>query len=214
MKPELDAWIEQVSEDLEPVRWPGAVLPRLLAFALVGGGFVAALVSSTGSLRVGALQALLEEPRFLLECGVGLAVSVAAGFFALRAGIPGDRTARTGLVLVIGGIALWAGLVVSSGVWPIFEPSMAGKRPGCEWQTLLFALPGLALGLFLVRGLAPFDRAIAGGLIGAGAMALPALAMQLACMYDPHHALTHHGLPGLGVVALGVALGPIVLRRI
>jgi hypothetical protein len=68
---------------------------------------------------------------------------------------------------------------------------MLGKREHCFWQTLLFSLPSFAALLWLVRGLMPlWPRATA-------AAAAAAILMQLACMYDPLHALSHHLTPVL-----------------
>jgi uncharacterized membrane protein YdbT with pleckstrin-like domain len=48
---------------------------------------------------------------------------------------------------------------------------------------------------------------------GAAAAAIPAILMQLACMYDPLHALSYHLTPVLMVAALGALAGPVVLTR-
>jgi hypothetical protein len=49
---------------------------------------------------------------------------------------------------------------------------------------------------------------------GAAAAAVPGLFMQLACMYDPAHILTHHLAPIGVVAALGGLLGLLVFRRL
>ena len=59
---------------------------------------------------------------------------------------------------------------------------MLGKRENCHLETLLLSLPLLAVGLAVLRRLAPLDRALSGAVLGAGAGAIPALLMQIACM--------------------------------
>jgi hypothetical protein len=79
---------------------------------------------------------------------------------------------------------------------------------------VLFALPPLAAALLIARRAAPLERAWTGLLAGLAAGALSALAMELACMHHPLHALAAHLSPILLVAAAGAALGRLVLRRI
>jgi hypothetical protein len=52
--------------------------------------------------------------------------------------------------------------------------------------------------------------ALAGALMGGASACLTGLAMQLACMYDPAHALRYHLPPILPATALGAGLGAAV----
>ena len=208
-----DPRIDALVADLTPVRRAGDVRTRFVVWLVASHASVFALTWATGPFRPGAVEALL-VPRFGLETALGLGSIALAGLAALSLGIPGLASRRTRIGIALTSLGLWLGVFALALLEPALEPTMAGKREGCEHQTLLFGLPPLLLGLALLRSLAPLDRARTGALLGAAAGAIPAALMQLACMYDPTHALTHHVAPVLGVVALGALLGPIALRRI
>lgn len=214
MKPDLERLIAQAQEELRPVRWPGRVAPWLVLWTLLSGSMVMGFTLWTGPLRPGALGQLVHHPQFLAESLLGLAAGLAVAYAALHLGRPGAAGSRLRVLGALGLGVTWALAFVVGWSFPALEPSMLGKRMGCELQTLWFSLPPLALGIAILRRFAPLDRAFAGALLGAASGALPALAMQLACMYDPTHALTHHLAPVLGVAALGALLGPLGLRRI
>jgi hypothetical protein len=122
----------------------------------------------------------------------------------------GARAATLGLVAW----AAWA-------AWQLLElwgrtapPSTLGQRNGCVLEVLLYSLPPLTLALWMARRAAPLERGWTGLLAGLAAGVLPALAMQLACMDDPLHALGLHLAPVLAVAGLGALLGRLALRRL
>ena len=76
---------------------------------------------------------------------------------------------------------------------------MAGKRPHCYFEALYYSVPAsIVLNALVLRRytLTPF---FSGLLAGAAAGFITALMMQLACMYDAHHGITHHLLPAAAV---------------
>jgi hypothetical protein len=97
-------------------------------------------------------------------------------------------------------------------VSPAMDPSQAGHRSNCFAETLIFALPPLAFGLVLLRRRAVLEPGLAAGLAAVAAASLPALTMQLACMYDPLHTLAMHLSPLLILGAAAAASGPLLLR--
>lgn len=91
---------------------------------------------------------------------------------------------------------------------------MVGKREHCYFESAALALLPLGLGLVLASRLAPTARVATGFLLGVASAGLPALWMQMACMYIPHHGLTHHLLPVAAVGALGALVGSRFLPRL
>jgi hypothetical protein len=91
---------------------------------------------------------------------------------------------------------------------------MLGKRPHCFVEVLIYGVPILVAGLLLLRRLAPLGRWSAGFVMGAAAGVIPALLMQLACIYIPSHILIYHIAPALAVAVLGALAGRLLLRRI
>lgn len=173
-----------------------------MALFLLGGWLtVLALTSLTGPYRPGFVSQLEASPRFLFEMILGVSISAIAGLGAIRISLPGASSATQLVGLPAAALLVWTGLYVYGLESPALEPSMLGKREHCFYETGLFALPAI-IGLFLLfRRRLAINRVCAGLLIGVGATSMPAAIMQIACMYEPWHVLTHHIAP---VALLGV----------
>jgi len=191
-------------------RAPAAAAAWLAGCAL----FVAAATLATGPLRPGVLGQLGSDPGFALDLLLGALLSTAAILGLARLRIPGLGAGRR-LVLPAALLLLaWFGLHVLGQLLPHAPSSTLGARPGCWREVLTLSLLPLAAALLVARRAAPLERGWTGLLAGLAAGALPALAMQLACMDDPLHALIAHLGPILAVAATGAALGHLVLRRV
>jgi hypothetical protein len=205
--------IRELGADLRPA--PLLRKPRHLALLWGAGAwlFVVGATIAVQPLRPGVLDQLLASPRFAGETLFGLLAGGLAIWVAFAVGTPG-RSQRRWIALALGGLAIWASAYLYGLVSPALEPSMLGKRQICFLEVLLYGLPTLAVGLLLLRRLAPLERWSAGLLMGAAAGAMPGLLMQLGCMYVPAHILSHHLGPVVGLALLGALGGPLVLRRI
>jgi Negative regulator of sigma F len=205
--------IAQLTAELTPVR---AASPPLRVAGLWWLGswlFVIIVTLLTGPLRPGALVQLVTHAQFAAESLVGLLAAALIAAWAFEDSIPGAR--RHGLLQVgLVAAALWLIAYVVGLEYPALEPSMAGKRAGCVLQTLLFAGPPMAAGVWLIhRNYFPLAPLRSAALIGLAGAMLPALFMQFACMYDPAHILRFHILPIPGVVVVAV-MGAWVARRV
>jgi acyl-CoA synthetase (NDP forming) len=76
----------------------------------------------------------------------------------------------------------------------------------------LFEIPPLLAGLWLARRRYVLRSSRAGALIGLAAGMMPALFMQLACMYEPSHIMTFHIVPGLAIAIPAALAGAWLLR--
>ena len=197
-----DRLIEDLSADLAPV----AAAPRIngwaMAWFIASAVYVVIVTHLFGPLRPGAVSQLATEPRFLFECLLGVAAILWASFLAFRDAVPAalSRGFAAGGVFLV---TLWLAQYVFGLVSPALEPSELGERHYCYLETIFFALPPVLAGMFLVRRLYPLQPVRTAMAIGLAAGMLPALYMQLACMYEPVHILTFHILPGLTMVLLG-----------
>lgn len=214
MRRPRDELIRALAQDLAPparlVSAGAAALAWLGACAL----FVAGATLATGPLRPGALRQLVAEPSFGASVLLGALAGAAAIRGVARLRIPGLASGWRGAAPALALLLAWLGYqLLAWRVWQ--EPASAlGARPGCVVQVVLFALPPLTGALLLARRAAPLERAWTGLLAGLAAGALGALAMELACMRDPLHALAAHLAPILLVAAAGAALGRRVLRPV
>jgi hypothetical protein len=103
-------------------------------------------------------------------------------------------------------LAAWLALMIAGFWFPALDTGMSGKRPHCNLETILYALPPLLLGLWQVRRLYPLRPVQTALAVGLAAGLFGAWYMQLACMYEPAHGLVLHLLPGLSTVPLAGAL--------
>lgn len=203
-----DDLIESLSRELAPVSPVPNVNVLSLAWLLLSAGFVVAVTHLTGPIRTGAYAQLFSEPRFLLESLLGVAAIAWIGMAAFRAAIPAalSRTfAVTGFFLMV----LWLSQYVLGLISPALEPSELGKRSHCYFETMVISLPPILASLFLIRRLYPLRYVRTTMALGLASGMLPALYMQLACMYEPKHILGLHILPGLAMVFVGAAMAAV-----
>jgi hypothetical protein len=209
-----DELIRELSGDLRPAPRLRNPLQLTLVWWVGAWLFVVLATLAMGPTRPGFASQLVASPRFAVETLFG----ILAGLFAIRVafslGIPRPGSPRRRVVLALGLLALWASAYLYGLVDPALEPSMSGKRHLCFVEVWLYGLPILLAALLLLRRLASLNRLSAGLVTGAAAGALPALLMQLACMYIPSHILTHHIAPVAALVLLGGVAGCLLLRRI
>lgn len=199
-----DELIARLSRDLAPVSPAPNVNALSMAWVSLSAIYVVAMTHLVGPIRPGAYSQLVSEPRFLLESLLGAAAIVWVGIAAFRAAIPAVLTrafATAGVVL----LALWLAQYVFGLVDPALEPSTLGKRGHCYFETMVYSFPPILIAVFLIRRLYPLEFVRTSMMLGLAAGMLPALYMQLACMYEPVHILGLHILPGLAMVLVGAA---------
>ena len=155
------------------------------------GDLFAGFSNRTGALFLAGLMQLLLQIGF-------------TALMAFRTAIPGAAS-RMGVLIGLGLLALWLANYVVGLVYPALEPSMLGKRDHCFSETLMFALAPAGLALLLGRRFYPLRPVYSTALFCLAAAMLPALYMQLACMYEPAHILQMHILPALLVTLAGTA---------
>jgi hypothetical protein len=199
--------------DLRPVARPGRT-GRALGVWLIGAFcYCAGIMLVTGPIRDGAFTALLSVPAYGIEIALALATVALLARAAVRSAIPSERPFAFDSAWPLVALAAWAALLLV-GVFgePALDGGMLGKRAHCFLETVLYSLPSAALLLLVVRRFLPLWPRATGALAGAAAAALPAAMMQLACMYEPTHALIYHlsSIPLVG--ALGAFVGAYALR--
>ncbi|RTR39438.1 DUF1109 domain-containing protein [Shewanella canadensis] len=205
-----DLLIANLSRNLAPVP-PAPNINRLAMFWFcLSAIFVVVIIHLMGPVRPGAFAQLVEEPRFLLESLMGVTAIIWICQSAFRAAIPGaltDKFFAFGIMLMV----LWLAQYLIGLGSPALDPSMAGKRGHCFFETMLYSLPLILSGQLLVRRLYPLRPIRTAMSVSLAAGMMPALYMQLACMYEPSHILTYHILPGLLMVPTGAAIAMLWL---
>ncbi len=207
-----DELIQQLSADLESVRPAPSVDLVSVLWLVTSAAYVIVLTHLWGPIRPNALHQLSTEPRFLAETALGVAAIALAAVMAFRAAVPGALASglRRAAFAMLG---LWLASYVVGLYSPALDPSMLGKRPHCMWETLVYALPPALAGLLLVRRLYPLQPVHTATAVGLVSGMIPALYMQLACMYVPSHILLFHILPGMLMALVAAAIAWLFLLR-
>jgi hypothetical protein len=196
--------IQSLATNLPPVK-PVISAERLTALWLVLSALlVVSLIHLFGPIRANAWHQLATEPRFLTETLFGVLAIAIVGLAGFRAAVPGALSRRF-FTLSCLLLAIWLAFYVIGLVSPALAPSMLGKRPHCVWETLVYGLPPVAVAFALMRKRYPLHPVRAALSFGLAAGMMPALYMQIACMYAPAHMLQFHVAPGLLVAGLSVA---------
>ena len=208
-----DQFIDNLSRDVKPVqRLYSPSLRLVLWFTICFIGVLVAMLSLQ-SFRPGFLSQL-GRMRFLFETLLAFLPGLSLGFFALFLAVPGPSLKKSHWALVLFSAALFPlMLIYGHFAEPSLAPSMAGKRPFCVREILVWAWIPIGIIFYLVRRAYAFGSRFHAFLIGFSGASIPAAFMQVACMYDPYHALVHHFFPILIVAGVTTFFGPYLLRR-
>jgi len=209
----LDSTIHTLVDDLTPTGPPSRPGLSALAWWLVAMGGTAAVMAGVQPFRPGFVGQLIATPRFTIETILGVVACFAMAWAAFALGIPDVRSpwrrARVPLVL----LTVWFALFGAALLAPVLTPSMAGKRPHCVLEVVLYAAPLTVAGLIVMRRMLPLNAASTGAWMGFAAGLIPAFLMQLACMHEPLHIIKLHLAPTVGAAVVGSLFGWWLLRR-
>ncbi|HKK15292.1 MAG TPA: NrsF family protein [Gammaproteobacteria bacterium] len=207
--------IAELSRDLMPSRRTGMTIDIIIYWLVFNFTVAMLLIWYAGPFREGSIQQARANPQFLLESIVGLSAIILLAISAVRSGIPSNVTSLKRYTPALLLLLTWLGFYIF-GLWsPALEPSMLGKREllPCYLETVIYGLPSLLMGLYLIGRLWPLHGSWSGLIIGLAAGATPALIMQFACMYIPAHIITHHLIPGLLLGVIGFFAGKYYLSK-
>ena len=206
--------ISELSSELTASSRAGRTADMVVYWLVFNFIVAALLIYVTGSFREGSLQQAQDHPQFLIESLTGMLAIIVLGVSAFRSGIPSTPFRLKRFLPALALLFIWLGFYVV-GLWsPALPPSTLGARESlCYVETIIYGLPSLILGLYIIGRLWPLNGAWTGLLIGLAAGATPALYMQFACMYMPVHIITHHLIPGLLLGVVGLIAGKLYLTR-
>lgn len=203
--------IESLVHDMTPVTTRGALLWPAATWWGLSWLWVVAATLTFGPLRPGAMAELVAVPQFALESLIGFLAGAFITWIAFAESVPGMNR-RSLTMLALGAAGLWVLSYVIGFVHPALEPSMFGKRAHCVVETLVYSVPPIAAGVWFLRRRFTLRNVRAGALMGLAAGMLPALLMQIACMYSPEHALVFHIGPALLMGGAGAVGGGLLAR--
>lgn len=201
---------------VHPATQPGT-WARRVAVALAGGALWLAVMLMVKGVRDDWSE--LPAGTWSLTVAALVASAAVATVVALRRGRAMVGTGAGALSSVAWGLPLALAVLVSvvDPCGPSTEHAAAGERldsaAGCAGMTVVAALPLLALGLTLFRGLTLSRPAIIGACLGLAAATWAHAVVRMHCpLGGVDHALLGHLLPALPLMAVG-AWGAWALDR-
>ncbi len=207
--PESD-FLDALVDDLQPVRPAVPWASAMGIWILASGLFAAGAILIGGPPRPG-VESDLASLRLVIELSLVFATVFAMIAAGLEIGVPGAPATRRLLTPAVVLGLLWLGIMLLGDSLPGPARSMLGKREHCLVEVLMISLPPTGLAFFLLRHRLMRIQWAAGALAGAAASALPAIGMQLACMYEPEHALRFHYSPVVLIALAGGIAGHFFL---
>lgn len=191
---------------------------RVLAPAKVAmAWFVVALSLSVAGMayiqpfRSEFFEQVFSVPLYSLEVIAGFAALIFLCIGAFRSATPGESTRY--LIVGVSSFLIWLAVIFSGLLEPVLAPSMSGKRETCYFEALLYSTACAFPSLFLLQrrySVRPLQTAF---LAACWVATIPAYLMQLSCMHDVHHAMTHHLLPMLLTALFWLPLFYWTLKR-
>ncbi len=206
-----NALISTLVDDLQPVavRWPALRVGAI--WLVLSVAYVLGAMALLGPFREGAGTQLLTHPRFAAEMMVGVLAVICFIMVAIRQAVPGQST-RPLQYVALGLGAIWLFNFVAGIHFPTLEPSMHGKREFCAWESYVYSAPPALFAVVLLVRRFPLQPLASGINAGVAAGLIPAVTMQIACMYEPVHILEHHAAP-IAVVALVTGVAAFMVNR-
>lgn len=205
------ALIDELTENIGEHDAPLVPINRLLIIWLIAySGIVILVMRWITPFRSNWLQEL-REPHFLIESLLGMGLCLCVTIAAFKSSIPGMSN-RIRYLAVACGIA-WLGAIAYPLLTDGIQQSMLGKRHECYYEALLYSVPaGLIMLWLMLRRYStqPLQNAL---LASFSVTLVPAYLMQLACMHEAHHAMTHHLLPAL-IVGAGLSVLILLGRQL
>jgi len=184
-----------------------ALLWFVLAFAVSAG-----LMHHVQVFRPGFAGQLVHHPFFLLEVLGALLLAAAGAYLAMARAVPGEPI--SGKILAAFWLLAAVFLLGFGAGFTHFAPetSPVGARHACWLEVLVYGgVCLLAFTILIRRGFVRFSWKT-GMLYGLMAGLVPAALMQLACMYDPMHALIFHYLPAVILIPVGLAVMRLIQK--
>jgi len=206
-----DQLITNLVSDLtkKPKQLP--ILLLAIIWWLATWAYVSVATLLLGPLRPDVHIHLAHEHQFQIETFLGLFAGLCVTVCAWYSAVPG-LLKRKWLFFSIGLVIVWISFYIVGIFSPALEPSMLGKREYCYLEAFLYSMPPTLGAAILLAKRSHLHRRQTGLLIGLSAGMIPALLMQVACMYEPWHILHSHIFPGLLNAVVGVVLFILVKK--
>jgi hypothetical protein len=205
---EKSKFIHQLVLDLKPKRqWSAFSRLVFWMFSIISiCSFVMILYKP---FRSNSLSDLFSYPRFLLEIVSAFCFSSFLVYSLFASLIPSFKIKKSIVVLGLSSGSLFITTLLLSLFTHSPAVSKLGARPHCVEEVFVYGLVSILSFLLYLKHSDYLPSQFHFFTLGMGVGIIPASLMQLACMYDPIHALLFHYGPIILVGLLGLSLPQI-----
>lgn len=205
--------IKQLTEELKPVKTLWSPPLRFVLWSGLSVILIVGIMLVIQPFRANFYEQLSSK-KFFLETLFSILPFISLGFLCLRLAIPGLRVSRLFFLLALSPFFLFL-LSIGYGHFggPSLPPTMAGKRPYCFYEVLVLSWIPILVMVQLIRRAHAFVNIRLAFMVGLAGSALPMALMQVACMYDPAHILSHHIFGAVIVTSIMSGLGLFLLKK-
>lgn len=214
MNRQRDQLIADLVSETTPIKRTGSTLLNISIWLACSSVFSFAVMLWVGPFRDDAIEHAMHHPQLFIEILLGVATIISLAYAGFKSAIPSpENRLGKGFLLPMTLLGLWLAMQFIAFMHPAMAPTMEGKRDHCWLEALTYGIPGLIFGTVWLHRLWPLKPGWSGFFLGLSAGAVPAVMMQLSCMYEPKHNLLFHTLPGLLLGVMGAIVGLIFLRK-
>ncbi len=199
--------IKELSKDLKQSNSRRLFSPITISFIWVSAALLltGAWIYWVQPFRYEFLEQVLSTPLFFTELVFGFFAISLICIGAFKSAVPGESQTllKVGVVCYL----LWLAIILSGYLSPILPPTMSGARDECSLETVYYGLALVGVTALLMRRRYTFQPLITAPFVAFLVVTVPAYLMQMACIYEVHHAFSHHLVPAW---ITAVVLSPVL----
>ncbi len=207
MSKQYEQLINELSDDLKRSNSRRLLSPIAISFIWVSMALLltGAWIYWEQPFRYEVVAQFLATPLFFTELVIGFFAISLICIGAFKSTVPGES--KTLLKVGVACYLFWLAIIFSGYLSPILPPSTSGTRYECSMETVYYGIALAIVTAMLMRRRYTFQPLITAPFVAFLVVTIPAYLMQMACIYEVHHAFSHHLLPAwITAIVLSPAL--------
>ncbi len=204
MNQDHSKFIESIVDDLTEQKSIFSPEKRTLLFLPIYVGSIALIMYMIAPYRENFISDF-QSIHFLFEFLSGIICFGLLIYSSYLSVVPGALKKRNHIVFLLL-VLFYSFVVLMSFSSPALTPSMDGKRATCVFEVLFLSILPLAHLIFLLKRGVFYYKSNITFYAGLACALIPAVIMNIACMYDPIHNFKFHFMPVFIVGAIAALI--------